>query len=184
MADEKENQQEAGAAPAAEGGESTPAPKKPFPLKLILIVVGALVLVGGGVGAYLMFFSKKGNAAAHEESASDAHGDAKAMTPDLITYYEFPELLINLKAEQGAGSRFLKANFVLELEKKEDEEKIKAQTPRITDMFQVYLRELRINDIEGAGGMDRVRDELFARLNQLLTPVRVHNILFKQFLIQ
>jgi flagellar FliL protein len=183
MADEKENQTEG--APAPEPTEETPPKKKGLPMKLILIVVGVLVLIGVGAGAYFFFFSKKDTPTEQGEAgAAPADGEHKALTPDLVTYYDFPELLINLKAEQGNGGRFLKALFVLELEKKEDEEKIKNQTPRITDMFQVYLRELRINDIEGAGGMDRVRDELLTRLNQILQPVRVHNILFKQFLIQ
>ena len=42
--------------------------------------------------------------------------------------------------------------------------------PRIVDNFQVYLRELRIEDLQGAAGIYRLREELLLRVNAAVRP--------------
>jgi flagellar FliL protein len=56
--------------------------------------------------------------------------------------------------------------------------------PRVTDYFQVYLRELRVEDLKGSAGMYRLREELLARVRAAVAPIRVRDVLFKQILIQ
>ena len=56
--------------------------------------------------------------------------------------------------------------------------------PRIVDNFQVYLRELRIEDLRGSAGVYRLREELLARVNTAVQPVKVKNVLFNEVLIQ
>jgi flagellar FliL protein len=56
--------------------------------------------------------------------------------------------------------------------------------PRILDNFQVYLRELRLDDLRGSAGMYRLREELLARVNAAVAPVKVRDILFKEMLVQ
>jgi len=62
-----------------------------------------------------------------------------------------------------------------------DVEKVK---PRIIDRFQVYLRELRVEDLRGSGGIYRLREELLARVNSAAAPVKVRDVLFKEMLVQ
>ena len=42
--------------------------------------------------------------------------------------------------------------------------------PRITDMFQTYLRELRSTDLNGSVGMFRLKEELTRRVNAAIAP--------------
>ena len=56
--------------------------------------------------------------------------------------------------------------------------------PRIVDNFQVYLRELRIEDLQGAAGMYRLREELLSRVGKAAQPAEIVDILFKEMLIQ
>jgi len=56
--------------------------------------------------------------------------------------------------------------------------------PRIIDNFQVYLRELRLEDLRGSAGMYRLREELLTRVVAAAQPVRVKDVLFKEMLIQ
>jgi flagellar FliL protein len=56
--------------------------------------------------------------------------------------------------------------------------------PRIVDNFQVYLRELRVDDLQGSAGMYRLREELLRRVNLAVRPARVKDVLFKEMLVQ
>jgi len=56
--------------------------------------------------------------------------------------------------------------------------------PRIIDNFQVYLRELRIDDLKGSAGMYRLREELLTRVNAAAQPAKINAVLFKEMLIQ
>jgi flagellar protein FliL len=56
--------------------------------------------------------------------------------------------------------------------------------PRIIDNFQVYLRELRVEDLKGSGGMYRLREELLLRVNAAVAPAKINDVLFKEMLVQ
>jgi len=56
--------------------------------------------------------------------------------------------------------------------------------PRFIDQFQMFLRELDLEDIRGAAGLQRVRQELLTRVNTITAPIKVRNVLFKEFLVQ
>jgi flagellar FliL protein len=56
--------------------------------------------------------------------------------------------------------------------------------PRIVDNFQVYLRELRLEDLQGAAGMYRLREELLNRVNAAVRPAQVKDVLFKEMIVQ
>ena len=98
-------------------------------------------------------------------------------------FFDVPELLVNLNTT-GTRVAFLKITVSLELEKPEDVARIKEVMPRILDNFQVYLRELRLDDLRGSAGIYRLREELLARVNAAVAPVKVRDILFKEMLVQ
>ncbi len=56
--------------------------------------------------------------------------------------------------------------------------------PRVVDSFQVYMRELRIEDLDGSAGMFRIKEELLSRVNAAVYPIEINDILFKEMLIQ
>jgi flagellar FliL protein len=56
--------------------------------------------------------------------------------------------------------------------------------PRIVDRFQVYLRELRAEDISGSAGVYRLKEELLSRVNAAITPKEVKDVLFREMLVQ
>ena len=56
--------------------------------------------------------------------------------------------------------------------------------PRIVDSFQVYLRELRTEDLQGAAGMYRLREELMMRVNRVAAPAKINDVLFQDVLVQ
>ena len=92
-------------------------------------------------------------------------------------------MIVNLNTG-GRKSTFLKIRVSLELEDAGDISRIETVMPRILDNFQVYLRELRIEDLKGSSGMYRLREELLTRVNAAAAPAKVHDVLFKELLVQ
>jgi flagellar FliL protein len=63
-------------------------------------------------------------------------------------------------------------------------EAVRKVLPRVIDTFQVYLRELRPDQLVGSAGLIRLREELQRRINEAIRPTRVREVLFKEMLIQ
>ena len=172
-----------------EGSEdSSEAPKKALPIKKILIIVlPILLLLGGGAGVYFSglldkFTGKKADEH-HEEAAVDAHAPPPPKAVQAAAFMDLPEMLVNLQTT-GRKQAFLKLRVALELEAITDQPRVEQMLPRIVDNFQVYLRELRIEDLQGASGMHLLREELLTRVNAAVKPVKVSDVLFKEMLVQ
>ena len=56
--------------------------------------------------------------------------------------------------------------------------------PRVTDIFQTYLRELRPADLNGSAGLFRLKEELTRRVNAAIAPSEVNAVLFKEIVVQ
>jgi flagellar protein FliL len=163
MADEE--QAEGGAADAAAA-----APKGK--LKLIIAIAGVLVILGGGAG-WFFFFRHHGE---------EAHAEAPPPKPP--TFVEVPDLLVNLVGAPGERVQYLKVKVVLEVKEEKQAEAIKPTLPRVTDIFQTYLRELRPTDLNGSAGLFRLKEELTRRVNVAIAPDQVNAVLFKEIVVQ
>ena len=164
---------------AAEEG-AVEAPKKKSKKKLIIIAAVLLLLVGGGVGAKLGgFLDKKPVEGA---DADNPPAKEKAETAEAGTFHDLPDILVNL---DGTGKQhFLKVKVSLELANKTDEPAIDKIMPRVTDQFQTYLRELRVEDLKGSAGIYRLRLELLTRVSAAAAPIEVRDVLFRELLVQ
>ena len=163
---------------AADGG-GTEAPPKKKSKKLLLIILPLVLLIGGGGGAFVMktFFGDK------KEDPAVAKKKAEEERRKKIVYFPLPEILVNLSGE-GGKAHFLKIRVSLELPDKTEIPKVEAVLPRIIDNFQVYLRELRVEDLRGSAGLYRLREELLARVKKAAAPAKVSDVLFKEMLVQ
>jgi len=151
-----------------EGGQQ----KRKLPLKLIAIAAAALVVLGGGGTAGYLFFHGKG-----EEKPA-----APAAKP--VAFFDVPEVMVNLSGAAGERAQYLKLKIVLELPDQTLGAQIQPVMPRVMDAFQTYLRELRPGDLDGSGGLYRMRDELTRRINTMIAPHRINAVLFKEVVVQ
>lgn len=182
MADDPPTEGADGAPP--EGGE---APKKKFLSGKMLIIVaagGLVLLLGIGAGVFFLFFSGS------KPEEQQAHGEegppkpAEPAGPVKSVYFNMPDLLVNLNAGAGRRTSFLKLTMTVELRSIEDAGQFEANLPRIVDNFQVYLRELRPEDLRGSSGFLKLREELLTRVQLAAAPARVNDILFREMLVQ
>ena len=113
---------------------------------------------------------------------SDAAAEAPQAKP--MVFFDLPDFLVNLNSAGNKKTNFLKLSVSLQLESQEDTARVAAMMPRIIDNFQIYLRELRVEDLRGSDGIYRLREELLARVNAAVAPVKVDEVLFKEMLVQ
>ncbi len=125
--------------------------------KLIMLAVPVL-LVGVVAGLWFTGVVPRLLGMKHAEPTEDA---GKASAP---VYVELPELVANLNSNPHRPS-YVKLQARLELAKQDDVERVKAAMPRLQDLFQTYLREMRPEELRGSGGTYRLREELIARAN-------------------
>jgi len=159
------------------------APKK-GKKKLLIIVAVILLLVFGGLAA--AYFTGLLQPVLDQVlgGSTDEMVDGDALSPiGGGTFFELPELLVNLNTG-GRKTTFLKIKVSIELENPEAIPQVEAVMPRVLDNFQVYLRELRLDDLKGSAGMYRLREELLVRVNAAVAPVRVRDVLFNEMLVQ
>ena len=153
---------------AAEAAGAAPKGK----LKLIIAGVGLLVILGGGAG-WFFFFRHHGE---------EVHAEAPPAKPP--SYIEVPDLMVNLAGTPGERAQYLKMKVTLEVKEEKQVEAIKPSLPRVTDIFQTYLRELRPTDLDGSAGLYRLKEELTRRVNAAIAPNRINAVLFKEIVVQ
>lgn len=169
-----------------DGAGDGPEKKKVSGKRLIIFAaIIVLILVGGGVGAAFMLGLFGASEPPPAEATEGEAAPAAAPPPQETRafFFEVPDLIVNLNTN-GRKSTFLKIKIALELEGPQDTDRINEVLPRIVDNFQVYLRELRVDDLNGSAGMYRLREELLRRVNLAARPVRVRDVLFKEMLVQ
>jgi len=62
-------------------------------------------------------------------------------------------------------------------------EELNPNLPRLTDMFQMFLRELRPEDLSGSQGGYQLRMEILRRVNLVVAPSKVNSVLIEEMLI-
>ena len=152
-------------------------PAKSGKRKLILLLAPVVLLVGGGAGLWFTGILPKMLGMKHEEMKEEAGRPAAPI------YVDLPDMVANLNGDPRHPT-YLKLQSRLEVSKAEDVEKVKQAMPRLLDLFQTYLREMRPEELRGSAGTYRLREELIARANIAVTPAKINDLLFTQILIQ
>jgi flagellar protein FliL len=80
--------------------------------------------------------------------------------------------------------RYLKLRLSLGVADEPAANSVRQLLPRVLDGFQLYLRALTLDDVQGAAGMQRLKEELAARVNLAVEPVHVADVLLKEMLVQ
>ncbi len=177
---ETEELEDGEVAEAADGGGKKRLSGKKLVLFIALPVL--LLLIGGGAGGYFLFAGgdetvAEGEAAAEGEEGED--GKPKGQ----VVFYDLPEMLVNLNSG-GKRASYLKITVALELENAESVPKLEVIMPRVVHNFQVYLRELRLEDLKGSAGLLRLKEELLIRVQRAAGVIKVNDVLFKEMLVQ
>jgi flagellar protein FliL len=144
--------------------------------KLILLAIPVVLAL---TGAGLWFSGVLPNLLGMDRQTG--HAEDAAAEP--VTYVELPEMVANLNSGTHRPS-YVKLTARVEVPKSGDVEKVKASMPRLQDMLQTYLREMRPEELRGSAGTYRLREELLVRANAAVAPARISDVLFTQMIVQ
>lgn len=161
--------------PETEAADAAPARSS---LKRKLILLGApLALAATFSGLWFTGILPRMLGIAPKKPAAEAKAAAAPI------YVDLPEMVANL----NSGARrpeYVKLLARLEVAHPEDVERVKQAMPRLQDMFQTYLREMRPEELRGSAGTYRLREELIIRANIAAAPAHITDVLFTQMLVQ
>jgi len=163
-----------------------------------------LVLGGGGGAAFFLMQPKSAEAGDHAAPKKGGHakkaekkgghgggggGEADASLgvisegPDGVVFYTLPDMVVNIQSADGRPT-FLKLKLTLEMHDHALAEHLQAEMPRLQDMFQGFLRELRPEDLAGSAGSFQLRAEILRRVNLIAAPGEVDAVLIEEMLVQ
>ena len=176
MAEEIENE------PMQDGDEARKRPAVAPKKKVLLLLLPIFLVVGSVVGLYFSGIADSVLTVPDQDREKQAERDG-GETSDAL-FYDIPEILVNLSAKAGQKPIYFKIRVALEMNSAEDIAFAEKMLPRIVDSLQFYLREMRLEELQGSIGTYRLKEEINGRLNRILAPVKVNDVLFKEILIQ
>ena len=178
-----------------EDGAEGEGGKKKLPLKMLIIAgAAAFVVLGGGGGAALFFLAPKSPPAkeAHKlppkakgdkkDGKADPNAPQVQDGPDGVVFYTPPDIVVNMQTADGRPT-FLKLKLTLELPDAATGDTLDENMPRLQDMFQTFLRELRPEDLSGSQGSYQLRMEIQRRVNLVIAPAKINTVLIEEMLI-
>jgi flagellar protein FliL len=169
---------------APEDGEGGKPAKKG--ISKVMMIGAAVTLLAAGGGGYWFFTKGKSPAAQVAAAGADGKASAAAGVKKPSAFLDLPEMTINLAAGGGQSDRqqFLRMKVALEVGEQKTVTEIQPMLPRVMDTFQVFMRELRPQDLEGSAGLYRLKEEMMRRVNVAVYPARVDAVLFKELMVQ
>ncbi len=175
----KEKAKPAGAAKAASDEAGADADKAAAKgggrRKLIVLALPAVVALSG---AGLWYGGAVPKLLGMKPATKEAHA-----APEQPIYVDLPEMVANLDSDPRRP-RYLKLRARVEVRDAADAQAVHAAMPRLQDLFQTYLRDMRPEDLRGSMGTYRLREELIARADVAAAPARVADVLFVEMLVQ
>lgn len=138
--------------------EATEAPKKSKKMLFIIIAL-VLVLVAGGITAFLLL--------GHDESAKpEDKAAAEEHTSGTVVYVELGTFTANLVQEEG--DRYLQTAISLKLTKSELEDKVKTSRPEIMHRINMLLQSKRPSDLSSVAGRETLAEEIKGQVEYVL----------------
>jgi len=116
------------------------------------------------------------------EKVDPATQPVVAEGPNGTTYLSLPNMVANIQSPDGRAS-YLKVKLTFECPDEETADLIKESLPRVNDVLQGFMRELRPEDIAGSQGNMQLRLEILRRVNLVLAPHKINAVLIEQMLI-
>ncbi len=165
----------------------------PLPLwkkkKLLILILGFLLLLSSGAGAVFLFApgiipaslkvwekkdeaEKEKAAAKSKESDKDARGHIFVMDSLLVNLADLDKL------------RYLKIRINLESTEGKPNVEYEKRLPQLRDSILTVISTKTQKDIVDSEGKKKLREEITARVNQLLTQFKMKTVYFTEFVIQ
>jgi flagellar FliL protein len=159
---------------AVETTEAASVPKPKRKLGLLLGVVAAFALGGGGFYAVYAGFLDPGKLLEHEAKPTEAGvaGD--------VAFVALDPIMISLGP--GAAAKHLRFAGQLEVAPA-DAAGVAALMPRVLDVLNTYLRAVDVKDLETPAALARLRAQMLRRIQVVTGEGMVRDLLVTEFVL-
>ena len=150
------------------------------PKKALLIIIPLIIVVLSATYFFYRVIKKPKTYNNTELTAAKTLENINQINAN--AYIDLEPMVINL-APSSAKQNYLKLTVTLQFASDIETKVAQLKLPNIIDSFQTFLREVRANDLNSSGSMLQLKEELMKRVNKVIYPVVIENILFKEMLV-
>lgn len=162
------------------GEAPEPAPPRKRRGKSLIFLAGTLVILGGGAAAAWKFVPGLND----KIRAITGHGEqtASAAVSSRPVFIDLPEMAVTLP--NAGHPRQMRIRLSLELASGVPEKgAAEALSPRVYDALLTYLRTLRDGEVDGGLGLDRLRADLYRRLDLVMGAGVLRDVLITSLVL-
>jgi flagellar protein FliL len=158
--------------PQSGEAQQSPAPRKRRGKKMFLLL-GVVVVLGGGAGAAWQLVP---GVADKVHAMIGHHDQVAAAVSSRPVFIDLPEMALTLP--NGGHPRQMRIKLSVELAPGASEQQATdALSPRVYDALLTYLRTLQDGEVDGGLGLDRLRADLYRRLELVVGPGVLKDVL-------
>ncbi len=140
--------------------------------KWLLIGVAGLVIIAGGLAGGVFYFKHAGEGKESQKTEKATPGALWALDP----------FIVNLA--DNTGERYLKVVMQLEVSGQDDPKALEEYKPKFRDCILDILSSKSYSELMDVNGKQRLRDDIGAKLNNLLSKGKIKRVYFTEFVIQ
>jgi flagellar FliL protein len=146
--------------------------------KMPLIIGLVLALAGGGGGFFAVQSGLIGGESDESHSATADHTESETFAS--VAYVALDPIVISIPTSNGP--RFLRFAAQLEVSP-EHQEEVALLKPRIIDVLNGYLRAVSLEELERPAILMRLRVQMLRRIQVVVGPNRVNDLLVMEFVV-
>jgi flagellar protein FliL len=162
---------------SGEAAEPDPPPPKRR-RKFLFILLGTLILLSGGAAAAWQFVP----GLAEKVKMAIGHGETATIAAAKPVFIDLPEMAVTLP--NAGHPRQMRIRMSVELAKGTAEiGAADVLSPRVYDALLTYLRTLREGEVDGGLGLDRLRADLFRRLDLIMGSGVLRDVLITSLVL-
>lgn len=164
--------------PQSGDAHDPPAPRKRRGKKLFLLLL-LVLLLGGGAAAAWQFVPGVADKA---RAMIGRHEQAVAAASTRPVFIDLPEMALTLP--NGGHPRQMRIKLSVELAPGASEQQAtEALSPRVYDALLTYLRTLQDGEVDGGLGLDRLRADLYRRMELVVGPGVLQDVLITSLVL-
>jgi len=147
--------------------------------RIFIFILPILLLIFGG--CYFFFFVIKTPKITNIEETQQKNVKEKASLAP-ASYFDMDPITVGL-AQSGAKREYLRLTLTIKLNNDKEISILANSTPIIKDCILTFLRSLRSTDFNNSESAIYLKEELTKRINKIVAPLVIREVLFQEMTI-
>ncbi len=146
--------------------------------KILLLLVPMIIgIISATIYILFSLYSSSGTSTNDEHKATTEKGGPE------YYFIDMNNMIVTISSSADMKKNYLKLSLSMQVKTQDAETVINQKLPIINDSFQTFLKELRRADLSGSAGVIMLKAQLLKRVNAIIAPQEVLDILFKEIIL-